>query len=140
MNDETMRMAELSLQGFGCSQIILILALEAEGKKSPELVRAISGLHSGLASGKLCGALSGGACALALRRGRAEPGEAEDPRLPLLVQQLVEWFEREYGERAGGIDCDDLVGTDPRDRVTKCPKIVLAVSRKVSELLSAEGP
>jgi C_GCAxxG_C_C family probable redox protein len=140
MNEESMRMAELSLQGFGCSQILIILALEAEGKTSPELVRAISGLHGGLASGKLCGALSGGACALALRRGRADPREAEDPRLPLLVQQLVEWFEHEYGERAGGIDCDAILAGDPRNKRSVCPRLIGAVSEKVKALLAAETP
>ena len=32
MSDESLRMMELSLEGFGCSQITLILGLEAQGK------------------------------------------------------------------------------------------------------------
>ena len=139
MSDDTTRMAELSMQGYGCSQILMLLALEAEGKSNPDLIRAISGLHAGLASGKLCGALSGGACVLALKGGRAAPNEAEDPRLPFRIQQLVEWFEAEYGSRYGGIDCDDIVGVDPRNKLSRCPKIVLAVAEKVRALLSSEG-
>lgn len=138
MRFDAMRMAELSLQGYGCSQILLILSLEAQRKTNPDLVRAISGLHSGLFSGKLCGALSGGACILALQGGRAEPSQVEDPRLPFLVQQLVEWFELEFGEH--GIDCADLVGDDPRKRLSVCPKLVLAVAEKVSALLESEDP
>ena len=59
------RMLELSGQGFYCAQILLILALEAEGKENPDLVRAMSGLNGGLGfSGNVCGALTGGCCLL----------------------------------------------------------------------------
>ena len=74
MSDESLRMMELSLEGFGCSQITLILGLEAQGKSNPELVRAISGLHGGLGfSGKIVGRWRGAAAA-ALYAGQRHAG------------------------------------------------------------------
>ena len=140
MNDDTRRMAELTMSGYGCSQILLILALESEGRSDPDLVRAVSGLHGGVGqTGKLCGALTGGACALGLRLGRAEPREQENARLTPLVEMLAGWFEAEQGARFGGVDCAAIAGTDPRLRMQRCPGIVLAVHRKVQELLALEA-
>ena len=36
------RMLELSGKGYYCAQILLILALESEGKEDPDLIRAMS--------------------------------------------------------------------------------------------------
>ena len=35
-NDDTFRVFELSLQGFNCSQILMIVALEAQGRIRPK--------------------------------------------------------------------------------------------------------
>lgn len=35
------RMLELSGQGYFCAQILMILALESEGKEDPDLIRAV---------------------------------------------------------------------------------------------------
>jgi len=135
MNGDKLRLAELSLQGYGCAQILAILALEGLGKESPELVRAVSGLHGGLFAGKVCGALSGGCCVLALHAGRGKADELQDPRLAPMIQELVEWFEEEYGPRFGGIDCQQIVGDDPANRFTRCPELVAAVHEKLREIL-----
>ena len=138
MSDESLRMMELSLEGFGCSQITLILGLEAQGKTNPDLVRAISGLHGGLGfSGKNCGALSGGCCLLALYAGRGTPEETEDSRLPLMIRSLVEWFEEEYKKQYGGIDCSVILQGDARNQIARCPMIVAETFNKVKEILAA---
>jgi hypothetical protein len=138
MRADQVRGMELALQGFDCSQILLLLALEQEGRSSPELVRAISGLHGGLGfTGKLCGALSGGCCALALRLGRGTPEETEDPGLDAAIRCLVEWFEAEVGTRHGGIDCSAILAGDPRNRLSRCPGIVASVHEKVQQLLDS---
>jgi C_GCAxxG_C_C family probable redox protein len=134
------RMMELALRGFGCSQILVMMALEARGESSPELVRAVSGLHGGLGfSGKICGALTGGCCALGLYAGRGAVGEVEDARLALMVNELVEWFEGEYEPRYGGIDCADILQDDQRNRLTRCPEIVTAVLEEIAQILKANG-
>jgi hypothetical protein len=97
-------------------------------------------LHGGLGfSGKLCGVLTGGCCVLALHAGRGAPEESEDPRLTLMICDLVAWFEQEYGSQFGGIDCGDILNDDARNKLTRCPVIVMAVSRKVEEILAANA-
>lgn len=130
------RMMELALQGLGCSQILVQLALDAEGKEDPDLVRAVSGLHGGLGfTGGLCGALSGGCCALALRAARPSPVPGDDVELNAMIRCLVGWFEEEIGSRHGGIDCAAILGGDPRNRLSRCPAVVGAVQDKIEELL-----
>ena len=47
MDDVTLHMLELKGKGFCCSQIILILALENQGRTNPDLVRAARPFASG---------------------------------------------------------------------------------------------
>ena len=112
------------------------------GEENPALVRAVSGLHGGLGfTGKLCGALAGGCCVLALRGGgRGAAEEMEDGRLQPMIRTLVEWFEAVFGARYGGIDCSAIAGSDPRNRLVRCPEIVSAVHAKVQELLGSGLP
>ena len=140
MGDISLRMMELALEGFGCSQIILKLALEAQGKDNPDLLRAISGLHGGLGySGKVCGALSGACCLIALYVGRATSDEPADSRLSPMIAELVEWFESEYKGQYGGIDCAQLLGGDPRNQISRCPLIIQNTFEKAKEILAANG-
>lgn len=134
------RIMELGMQGFGCSQILMRMALEARGASNPDLVRAVSGLHGGVGfSGKLCGALTGGACVLALYGGKGTPEEHEDVSLGPMVASLVEWFEQEYAARFGGTDCAVILSGDPRNRMSRCPQIVQQVLDRVRETLTVNG-
>lgn len=45
--DKTRRILELYQEGFGCSQILLLLGLKARGQSSPALIRAMSGGRRG---------------------------------------------------------------------------------------------
>jgi C_GCAxxG_C_C family probable redox protein len=140
MTDETMRMLELAQQGFYCSQILLGMGLEAQGKTNIDLIRAMSGLAGGVGfSGELCGALTGGACLVGLYAGRGAPGEEEDPRLNLMVAELVEWFAEEYGKMYGGIRCETILGDDPTAKRTRCPTLVFGTYEKVKALLLENG-
>lgn len=137
MDNFEFRILELSLQGFGCSQILAILAMEAQGKENPDLVRAMTGLLGGLGCGKTCGALTGGTCVLSLYAGRGSADELPRDNLPLLISELVEWFEEEIGECYGGIDCEDIIHHDPALRISRCPGIVTETFRKIVEILEA---
>ena len=140
MTNEMIRMIELAQQGFYCSQILLVMGLEAQGKANTDLIRAMSGLAGGLGfSGELCGALTGGACLLGLYAGRGVPGEEEDQRLNVMITELVEWFAQEYGQMYGGIRCETILGEDPGARRTKCPTMVLGTYEKVKALLLENG-
>ena len=140
MNDEMLQMIRLAGQGFHCSQILLFMGLEAQGKSNPDLIRAMSGLAGGLGfTGDTCGALTGGACLLGLYAGRGTPEEQEDEKLNLMISELVDWFSEEYGKLYGGIRCDIILGDDPRNRTTRCPNMVLGSYGKVKTLLSEYG-
>jgi hypothetical protein len=132
------RLIQLKEQGFCCSQMLLLVGLGDQGKSDEDLVRAVSGLAAGLFSGEVCGALTGGACLLGLYAGRGTPDDAEDPRLCIMVGELVEWFSEEYGRSFGGIRCDDILGEDP-GACTRCGSIVLGTYAKARALLTENG-
>jgi C_GCAxxG_C_C family probable redox protein len=140
VTSDTVRMIELGMQGFYCSQILLFLGLETQGKSDPDLIRAMNGLAGGLGfSGDICGALTGGACLLGLYAGRGTLDEAEDPKLNLMVTELVEWFSEEFGEKYGGIHCSAILDDDPKNRSARCPTLVAGVYEKVKNLLVENG-
>lgn len=134
--DEMLRMLELAGQGFHCSQILLFLGLEAQGKSNPDLIRAMSGLAGGIGfCGDTCGALTGGACLLALYAGRGTTEEEDDPKLNLMINQLFEWFSLEFSDCYGGIHCREILAADPANQTARCPGIVSRTYRKVKSLL-----
>lgn len=140
MTNAMLRMIELAGQGFYCSQILLFMGLESQGKSNPDLIRAMSALAGGLGfSGDVCGALTGGACLLGLYAGRGTAGEREDEKLNVMVSELVAWFSGEFGKLHGGIRCEAILGDDPKARATKCPSLVLETYEKVNSLLIENG-
>jgi C_GCAxxG_C_C family probable redox protein len=139
MSDDPFRVIELSLQGFNCSQILLAMALEAQGKSNPDLVRSMSGLLAGLGCGKVCGALTGGCCLLGLYGGKGTAEEQADERLSPMLSRFVEWFEQEYASRYGGTDCHDITQDDASLRTSRCLKIVIETFGRLKEILTANG-
>ena len=142
MADALFRLFELHRQGFNCSQMLIILALEGQGKKNPGLVRAMTGLGGGLGfSGGTCGALAGGVCLLGLFAGRGGPGEEKHERFLLMVNELVEWFTEDTGRTYGGTNCADILGDGLATRTISpaCGNIVSATWDKVRGILAASG-
>jgi C_GCAxxG_C_C family probable redox protein len=138
--DDLERMKELKDQGFYCSQILLMLGMDLQGKRDPDLVRAMQGLAGGLGfSGELCGALSGGACLLGLYAGKGLPEEEENPRLNFMIEDLVAWFKATYGQKYGDIRCATILEQEINSRTPPCAGIVAATLQKVKELLVANG-
>jgi len=135
MHDEAFRVAELSLQGFTCSHIMVTMGLDAQGRRSPELLRAMSGLAQGMGCGMTCGVLSGGCCLLGLYAGKGGRDEDAHPSLPLMLEEFSEWFRDECQPKYGGINCADITLNDPRLKVERCPDLTLAAVRKVFEIL-----
>ncbi|MDT3701296.1 MAG: C-GCAxxG-C-C family protein [Thermincola sp.] len=137
MGVDSFHLFKLAAQGFCCSQILLILALEAQGKENPDLVRAMEGLCGGLGrAGKTCGALTGGTCLLGLQAGRGLATEPPSRHLNEMVKELVEWFEKEFNS----LECADILdGTLDADAAypVKCGQIVMGVYHKVQEILNA---
>jgi C_GCAxxG_C_C family probable redox protein len=134
------RMIQLKQQGYFCSQILVFMGLELQGKTNPDLIRAVHALAGGLGfSGDICGALSGGACLLGLYSGKGEPQEAEDPRLFFMVQDLVKWFQNGYGNEYGGVRCEQIIGESMKKQGERCPLMVAGTFQKVKALLVENG-
>lgn len=133
------RLLELSYEGFYCSQILLILALEAQGRTNPDLVRSAAGLAFGLGDEKgPCGTLTGAACLLSLYAGKGGAGEAESPALQPMLRELKEWFEVTVGGRHGGVACCEIVG-DGKEKKRRCGAVVSETLAKTREILEAHG-
>ena len=140
MDDFGSRIVEEGRQGLLCSQILLRLGLEAQGKDNPDLVRAVHALAGGLGfTGAACGALTGGTCLLGLYSGRGSPDEPEDGRLMFMVGDLVEWFEQEYGQLYGSHNCRDITSGDPLGHQSRCLGIIAATYEKAQALLTSYG-
>ncbi len=141
MDDFTLaRMRELKQQGFFCSQILMTLALDLQGKENTDLIRAMNGLAGGLGfSGETCGALTGGACLLGLYAGKGKPTDEENLRLNSMIMELVRWFKDGYGQEYGSIRCEDILADGPQNLATRCPTMVAGTFQKVKELLVENG-
>ncbi len=136
MNEDLFKIAELAGQGFFCSQILLMMGLEAQGKNNPDLIRAAGGLPGGIGfCGKTCGALSGGACLISLYAGKGTPDETADSRLNEMIAELVQWFENDYGTVYGGISCKDITDVKPEKMKERCPQMVMKTYEKIKEIL-----
>jgi hypothetical protein len=139
MDATTLRMMELNYNGYYCSQILLQLALEAQGKSNRDLIRAMGGLANGCGfSGGPCGTLTGAACLLSLYAGKGSDDECQDDALTYMLNDLGEWFSGTYGSRYGGITCEQIVG-DRTEMRQRCGAIVSETYAKVMELLIAGG-
>ena len=134
MDDMMFRMMELKSKGFYCSQIMMLLALEAQEKETPDLIRAMAGLAFGVGIGEVCGALTGGACILSLYAGKGTEDEEEHFRLMSMLNELGEWFREVYGGQYGGISCD-AISKDGSLRNERCGAVVVTTYQKVLELL-----
>jgi hypothetical protein len=136
------RMIELSENNYNCSQILLALALEQEGKENADLVRSMSGLGDGCGFfNETCGAMTAAASVFALYAGKGADGETESENLLLMLQEYGDWFQKEIGGQVKGTRCKDiagdLVGTPEVKQI--CGTVVLQSHNKVNEILAAYG-
>jgi hypothetical protein len=138
MDDMILQLIRLKARGFCCAQIILILALEAQGKTNADLVRSVGGLCFGInGAGEVCGALSGGACLIALYAGKGGDEEAADDRYILMVGELVDWFGGAADDEYGGMRCDEILERFPDRSI--CGRIVADTYGKCMDILVSHG-
>jgi len=118
------RLFELKSKGLCCSQIVAVAAgLDATGDEDERLVKALRGLCIGMFERKNCGALTGGACALAMH--------IDGVLLTEACKDLVEWFGKEFGS----IDCEELLGQDGVPMAV-CVPLVKKTTEKCMELIA----
>ncbi len=138
MDDMILQLMRLKAKGFCCAQIILILALEAQGKTNADLVRSVGGLCFGISgAGEVCGALSGGACLISLYVGKGGVEEKADDRYVLMVGELVDWFSGEADDEYGGMRCDEILEKFPDRSI--CGRIVADTYGKCMDILVSHG-
>jgi hypothetical protein len=138
--DDLEIMQELKSQGFVCSQIILKMGLDLQGKENPDLLRSVQGLAGGLGyTGDICGALTAGVCLLGLYAGKGSAGDADEPKLLFMIEDLVKWFDQELAQPNGGNHCANLVNDQANRMAVLCPQIISSTYQKVKELLVENG-
>lgn len=134
---DAFQMFQLVTQGFCCSQIMLILGLDEQGKENPDLIKAMHGLCGGIGrSGKTCGALTGGACLIGLKAGKGTPDESGHPEINLMINDLMEWFTNTQGS----IECEGILKQPLAEGSAypmQCGNIVSTTFDKVQEILAA---
>jgi C_GCAxxG_C_C family probable redox protein len=139
MNNEAFRIFQLASQGFCCSQMMLKLALEEEGKDNPDLIRAMNGLCGGIGfSGKTCGVLTGGISILGLYAGKGVPEEVKGEDFSKMIKEFMDWFSEEFEST----ECNDIVGypiinddSGVENYPVKCGDIVIKGYNKIQEIL-----
>ena len=141
MDDYQIEMMRLAAKGYVCSQIIVQLGLAARGEENPALVRAMTGLAYGCGGGQAsCGALTGGCCLIALYAGKGSDAETESEQLPLMLNELSEWFQARVGGQYGGIICETITGEEgPAAARQRCGAIVGDTVAKAMEILVIHG-
>jgi hypothetical protein len=141
MDDTLIRVLQLGQQGFTCSQIIIVLALELRGADNPDLVRAMGGLAYGCGSGHgSCGVLTGGCCLLALYAGKGSARQAPSDCFELMLQELNGWFSRYTGCAPDDMSCHAIVGeAGPEASRQRCGQILQETFGKAIEILTANG-
>lgn len=134
---DAFRLFQLATQGFCCSQIMLILGLDEQGKENPDLIKAMQGLCGGIGrSGKTCGALTGGACLIGLNAGKGSASEFSHAKINRMINVLLEWFE----EIHGSIECSGILDhslDEGNEYPVQCGNIVSTTFSKVYEILAA---
>lgn len=138
MNDIILKLIGMKAKGYCCAQMILILALEVQGRTNTDLVRSMGGLCFGInGSGEVCGALSGGACLISLYAGKGSDEEEHDDRYMNMIDGLVGWFRETAVNEYGGTRCSEILEKFPDRSI--CGKIVADTYEKCMNILAGNG-
>nr|WP_321258332.1 DV_1555 family C-GCAxxG-C-C protein [uncultured Pseudodesulfovibrio sp.] len=140
LDDTGLKMMELGGKGYCCSQIMVMLALDEMGRDNPDLIRAASGLCNGLGDcSGVCGVYTGAAVLLGLYGGKGEDMEEPADVLPLMLEELRDWFV-DTTKHYGGTACKDILdGQCGQPDTTRCGGLVAATYARIREILVDNG-
>lgn len=138
MDDTGFTMFKLMNSGYCCAQIMMKMALDAEGKENEDLLRAVNGLCMGVGNKqKTCGVLTGGIAIIGLYAGKGNDKEHPKQDYSGMVDEYAQWFEAEFGST----QCRDIIGEcSVTDYMTnqnyklKCGDILIQSYKKVQEI------
>ncbi|MBQ9407037.1 MAG: C_GCAxxG_C_C family protein [Desulfovibrio sp.] len=123
-------------QGYCCSQLLVLLMLQAMNRDSPDAVLAARGLCHGIGqSDGPCGLLTGGACALTLACGE----DAHPSLFTPLLHDYATWFATRTNPY-GGWRCGQVVqglgaGHDTQPEPTACGALLAECWERMLELI-----
>ncbi len=138
MNPTMLEIMPLAAKNYCCSQILMLLALQAQGVENWELVRAASGVCHGMgASGQTCG-YSPAAAFAGLYVGRGREEELPNDRADLIVTEYVDWFTERVTPEYGGITCQAILG-DGKPDVTRCGGLLADAWTQLLTILTEAG-
>jgi len=140
LDDNSLRLMELSGRKYCCTQMMVILALDELGRENADLVRAASGLCMGLGDcAGPCGVLTGGALVLGLYAGRGLDDETALETLPVMLETYRDWFA-EATSPYGGTACGDILeGGCGKPHKERCGNLVATASERLREILVENG-
>ena len=139
MNEYDLDIFRLANQGYCCSQIVMQLGLDIQGKENPGLIRALSALCHGFPENRgVCGALSGAGCLLAYYAGKGSPDCEENKRLPLMLSEIAQWFDNHCTQHSHGILCQEIVPDGKPDTVL-CGSLLSACYGQAMTILVENG-
>lgn len=134
------RILELARSGMACSQIMMQLALDAQGIDNAELVRAMSGLTRGMGrTGHACGALTAGCAIIGLFTGQGDMDEPPHPDADAMLKEYVDWFMQNVAGAHGGCDCNDIISGDYTKTIAVCLPIVQDAFEFIMNMLTEKG-
>ncbi|MDO9632443.1 MAG: C-GCAxxG-C-C family protein [Humidesulfovibrio sp.] len=145
MENTLLEILPLAGQGFCCSQILGLLALRAQGRENPELIRAMGGLCHGLGACRetgcgVCGILTGGACVLGLYFGKGRVDEFPVERADLAQSEFVDWFVERTQRQYGGSACADILGDGSgKPNMSRCGDLLAESWAKLVQILTEHG-
>ncbi len=123
------RVRELSESGLCCSQVVMtIVGLDPRGEENPDLIKAMRAYGYGMYKQYGCGALCGGAAALAIY------ADEDVEKAKNWIKQLVTWFEGKFG----GGNCADVIGKGSRPAPI-CREAMAATADWCLKLLEEQG-
>ena len=143
MNEIAFRIFQLASDGYCCTQIMLKLVLEQEGRENVDLIKAVNGLCGGIGFSRgTCGVLIGGICIFGLYTGKGRVDEYKKKDFDRMIQNYMEWFKEEFQST----DCADIVGDEllieasgEQSYPVKCGAILEKGFNKVWEIMDEYG-
>ncbi len=140
MKDLENTVMEWLMDGYCCSQIMILAGLAFTERDDRDLVAAMSGLCKGAYSRiGTCGALTGGCCLLGFYAGKGSQWEETDPKLIIMIEELRGWFRENWGHKGDGITCGDLLKSESGTEMRKCLPMIVQTLGKAIQLLEEHG-
>ena len=141
------RAKELFMKGYNCSQAVACAFTELTGQDEETMARLSSSFGGGLGRMReVCGAVSGAAMVLGLRKGFSDPKDAAAKKEHY---QLIRQFAARFKEENGSVICRELLsgvpvtpGGDPEERTPEfykkrpCAELVYLAAEITEELLA----